>query len=243
VIPVSEEQIREFETNPGAYFKFRKVIKQGGNTVHGVTFAGSELQKGAVEAFRAMMKKRLANKPEIAEFLTPSFGVGCRRLTPGPGYLEALTEDNVEFLTTKIRSIMPKGVELENGRIVELDALVCATGFNAAGPPPFAVTGRNGASLEERYKPYPETYLSMAIDGFPNYFMMLGPNAGVGSSSLTMILEMEGDYVTKCIRKLQKEDYVTMTPKRERVKDFSQYIDEYFKKTVYLSFLPLYLCI
>jgi cation diffusion facilitator CzcD-associated flavoprotein CzcO len=167
VIPVSEEQIREFETNPEAYFKFRKVIEQDGNTVHGVTFAGSELQKGAVEAFRAMMKKRLANKPEIAEFLTPSFGVGCRRLTPGPGYLEALTEDNVEFVTTKIRSIMPNGVELENGRIVELDALVCATGFNAAGPPPFAVTGRNGASLEERYKPYPETYLSMAIDGFP----------------------------------------------------------------------------
>jgi cation diffusion facilitator CzcD-associated flavoprotein CzcO len=229
--------------NPEAYFKFRKVIEQDGNTVHGVTFAGSELQKGAVEAFRAMMEKRLANKPEIAEFLTPSFGVGRRRLTPGPGYLEALIEDNVEFVTAKIRSIMPKGVELENGRIVELDALVCATDFNAVGPPPFAVTGRNGASLVERYKPYPETYLSMAIDGFPNYFMMLGPNAGVCSGSLTMILEMEGDYVTKCIRKLQKEDYVTMTPKRERVKDFSQYIDEYFKKTVHLSFLPMYLCI
>jgi cation diffusion facilitator CzcD-associated flavoprotein CzcO len=94
----------------------------------------------------------------------------------------------------------------------------------------FVVMGKNGASLEERYKPYPETYLSMAVDGFPNYFMMLGPNAGVGSGSLT-ILEMEDDYITKCIRKLQKEDYVAMTPKRERVRDFSQYIDEYFKKT------------
>jgi hypothetical protein len=70
-----------------------------------------------------MMKKRLANKPEIADFLIPSFAVGCRRLTPGPGYLEALIEDNVEFVSTKINSIMPKGVELENGRIVELDAL------------------------------------------------------------------------------------------------------------------------
>jgi cation diffusion facilitator CzcD-associated flavoprotein CzcO len=124
VIPVSEEQRREFETNPEAYFKFRKIIEQDGNNLHCVTFAASELQKGAVEAFRAMMKKRLANKPEFAEFLTPSFAVGCRRLTPGPGYLETLTEDNVEFVTTKIRSIMPKGVELENGRIVELDALV-----------------------------------------------------------------------------------------------------------------------
>jgi cation diffusion facilitator CzcD-associated flavoprotein CzcO len=141
VIPVSEEQRREFEANPEAYFKFRKIIEQDGNTVHGVTFAASELQKGAVESFRAMMKNHLANKPEIAEFLTPSFADGCRRLTPGPGYLEALTEDNVEFVTTKIRSIMPKGVELENGRIVELGALVCATGFNAAGLPPLCGYG------------------------------------------------------------------------------------------------------
>lgn len=234
---VSEEQRREFEANPEAYFKFRKVIEQDGNTVHGVTFAGSELQQGAVEAFRAVMKKRLANKPEIAELLTPSFAVGCRRLTPEPGYLEVLTEDNVEFVSTRIRSIMPRGVELESGRIVELDALVCATGFNAAGPPPFVVMGKNGASLEERYKSYPETYLSIAVDGFPNYFMMLCPNAGVGCGSLTMVLEMEGDYITKCIRKLQNEDYVTMTPKQERVKDFSQYIDEYFKKKVRLSWL------
>ena len=94
---------------------------------------------------------------------------------------------------------MPKGVELENGRIVELDVLVCATSFNAAGPPSFVVMGKNGASLKERYKPYPETYLSIAVDDFPNYFMMLGPNAGVGSGSLTMILEMEDDYITKCI--------------------------------------------
>lgn len=101
----------------------------------------------------------------------------------------------------------------------------------------FVVMGKNGASLEERYKPYPETYLSMAVDGFLNYFMMLVPNAGVGSGSLTTILEMEGDYITKCIRKLQKEDYVAMTPKRERVRNFSQYIDEYFKKTVRLPLL------
>jgi cation diffusion facilitator CzcD-associated flavoprotein CzcO len=53
--------------------------------VHAATLAGSEVQKGAVKAFRTMMKKHLANKPEIAEALTPSFAVGCRRLTPGPG--------------------------------------------------------------------------------------------------------------------------------------------------------------
>lgn len=109
--------------------------------VHDVTLAGSECQKEAIKAFRAMMKKSLTKKLETIEFLTSSCAVGCRRLTPGPGYLQALVDDNVEFISMKIRSIPPKGVEL--------DALVCATGFNAAGPPPFKVIGKNGANLSE----------------------------------------------------------------------------------------------
>jgi hypothetical protein len=203
--------------------------------IHGATIMGSELQKGAVEAFRAMMKERLAKKPEIADFLTPSFAVGCRRLTPGPGYLEALVEDNVDFVSDKIISIVPEGVVLENGKTIEIDALACATGFKTSSPPPFHIHGKNGKSLQSRFSPHPETYLSVAVDGFPNFFMMLGPNSAIGSGSLTMMIETAGDYIIKCIRKLQKEDYVTMMPKVELVQDFSEYCDAYFKKTVYMD--------
>ena len=75
----------------------------------------------------------------------------------------------------------------------------------------------------------------MAVDGFPNFFMMLGPNSAIGSGSLTMMIETEGDYIIKCIRKLQKEDYVSMSPKASRVADFSAYCESYFKKTVYVD--------
>lgn len=232
---VSLEQRKEFATNAERFLEFRKIIEADGNTIHGVTLKDSELQKGAVEAFRAMMKERLAKKPEIVNALTPSFAVGCRRLTPGPGYLEALVEDNVDFVSEKITSITPEAVVLETGREVEIDVLVCATGFNASGPPPFQVYGKHGISLQEKYTPYPETYLTMAVDGFPNFFMMLGPNSAIGSGSLTMMIETEGDYIIRCIRKLQKEDYASMAPKPERVRDFSEYCAEYFKKTVYMD--------
>jgi hypothetical protein len=185
--------------------------------------------------FTAMMKERLSSKPQIAEILTPSFAVGCRRLTPGPGYLEALVEENVNFVSDKIKCVTESGIELENGIDIPLDVLVCATGFNVSAPPPFAVVGKNGITMQQRFSPTPESYLSVTVDGFPNYFMMLGPNSAIGSGSLTMILEQEGDYITKCIRKLQKEDYVSMMPKRERVKDFMEYVDAYFQKTVYLD--------
>jgi hypothetical protein len=182
-----------------------------------------------------MMRERLKKKPEIAAFILPSFAVGCRRLTPGPGYLEALVEDNVDFVSDQISEIVPEGVILETGRKIEIDALICATGFNASSPPPFEVYGKNGKSLQERFTPHRDTYLTMTVDGFPNFFMMLGPNSAIGSGSLTMMIETEGDYIIKCIRKLQKEDYISMTPKPERVKDFMDYTNEYFKNTVYMD--------
>jgi hypothetical protein len=182
-----------------------------------------------------MMRERLKKKPEIADFILPSFAVGCRRLTPGPGYLEALVEDNVDFISDPISEIVPEGIVLETGRKIEIDVLVCATGFNASSPPPFEVYGKNGKSLQERFTPHRETYLTMTVDGFPNFFMMLGPNSAIGSGSLTMMIETEGDYIIKCIRKLQKEDYISMMPKPERVKDFMDYTNEYFKNTVYMD--------
>jgi hypothetical protein len=217
------------------FLEFRKLIETDGNTIHGITFKGSDIQNWAVSAFGDMMRERLKKKPEIADFILPSFAVGCRRLTPGPGYLEALVEDNVDFVSDQISEILPEGVVLETGRKIEIDALVCATGFNASSPPPFEVYGKNGKSLQERFTPHRETYLTMTVDGFPNFFMMLGPNSAIGSGSLTMMIETEGDYINKCIRKLQKEDYLSMMPKSERVKDFMDYTNEYFKNTVYMD--------
>lgn len=193
------------------------------------------MQNGAVEAFLKMMATRLSKKPEIMKVLVPSFGVGCRRLTPGPGYLEALVEDNVEFVSDRIGSIRPEGIVLENGRTIDVDVLVCATGFNTSFRPPFPIEGKHGITLQKRFHPYPETYLTMSVDGFPNLFMMLGPNSAIGSGSLTMMIESEGDYIIQCLRKLQREDYVSMMPKIARVADFSEYCQEYFKDTVYMD--------
>lgn len=191
------------------------------------------MQRAGIALLREAMQQRLALKPEIAEFLIPSFAIGCRRPTPGPGYLEALCESNVDFITDGIATVTPSGVKLQSGRELVLDVLVCATGFQTSKAPPFPITGRGGLTLASRFTPLPEAYLSLAVDSFPNYFMMLGPNSAIGAGSLNVILEAEGDYIAKCIRKLQKEDYATMTVKPERVRDWREYCHEYFKKTVY----------
>ncbi|KAI0598883.1 flavin-binding monooxygenase [Biscogniauxia sp. FL1348] len=231
------EQRREFAADPAKLHRFRRAIEVNGNAAHAVSLRDSPAQRAAIGIFRAEMRKRLAGRPDIADFLLPSFGVGCRRPTPGPGYLEALVEPNVDFITDPIAEITATGVTLDDGRAVALDALVCATGFNTSSAPPFGVRGRGGVTLAERFghgsAGAPEAYLSMAVDPFPNFFMMLGPNSAIGSGSLTVILEAEGDYVVRCVRKMQKEDYAAMSVRPERVRDWRDYCREYFKKTVY----------
>ena len=219
--------------DPVQYQKFRKLIEADGNSIHGYTQAGSDLQEKFHKSFAEGMRKRLSKKPEIGDSLLPGFAVGCRRLTPGPGYLEALCEDNVEFIKDRIARLLPDGLELENGRKVSFDVLVCATGFHTSAPPPFPIIGLNGTTMAERFTPDPESYMSIAVDPFPNFFMMLGPNSAIGSGSLTMMIESAGDYVVRAIRKIQKEHIRYLTIKPRRVRDFQEYADRYFPKTVY----------
>ncbi|EXJ79534.1 hypothetical protein A1O3_07813 [Capronia epimyces CBS 606.96] len=231
----TEEERNEFAINADKYLKFRKAIEEDGNMVHYSTLMGSEMQNMFLDMFGKATRERLASKPALLDSFLPAFAVGCRRLTPGPGYLEALVQDNVDFVPDRIERVTATGVQLQNGRHIELDVLACATGFNTSSIPPFPLIGKGGKTLQEEFSPQPQTYLSVAVANFPNFFMMLGPNSGIAAGTLTILLEAEGDYIVKCIRKLQKEDYLTMTPKRARVDDFSAYVGEYFKKTIYMD--------
>lgn len=230
---ISEDLREKFATNPTALQDFRETIEADGNNIHAFTIKDTKMQKEARVAFEGHMKKRLAKKPKIFESLLPDFRPGCRRLTPGPGFLEALVEDNVDFITNDITSIEQKGLRTADGKFHELDVLCCATGFKTSEAPPFPVTGLHGTTIQQHWSQWPTNYLSLATNEFPNMFVMLGPNAAIGTGSLTMMIESVGDYIIKCIRKMQKEDIKSMTVKRARVEDFGAYCDSYFERTVY----------
>lgn len=232
---VTPEKREALASDPEEYLKFRKVIEDGGNVIHEGTIHGSHMQKELIKTFTASMREKLAKKPELFDVIIPTFAPGCRRLTPGKGYLEALCQDNVQVTNETIAEITETGVRLVSGRDVQVDALACATGFRTSAPPNFEVVGSNGVTLAKRWSPHPESYLSVMVDGFPNYLMMFGPNSAIGFGSLTKILESECDYCVKILRKMQKEDYATIEPKPERVRDFQQYVGSYFTDTVYLD--------
>ncbi|GES63084.1 flavin-binding monooxygenase [Aspergillus terreus] len=227
------EEIENFKKDHQAYQKFRKEIELELQSVHGATLIGTPEQIGTRDVFLQNMKRRLSRKPELLDELTPSFPPICRRLTPGPGYLEALTDDKVDVITSEIVKVDAEGILTADGKHRPIDVLVCATGFDTTFTPRFPIIGRDGVSLADRWKQTPETYLSLAVDGFPNYFISLGPNSALGEGNLLLLIEKEQDYFTKCVEKMQRDNIRAMSVRKDSVERFTQHCDQYFARTVF----------
>jgi cation diffusion facilitator CzcD-associated flavoprotein CzcO/NAD(P)-dependent dehydrogenase (short-subunit alcohol dehydrogenase family) len=139
--------------------------------------------------------------------LTPEYQPGCKRLIFSPDFYEAVQRDDVEVVTEKIIRIQPGGVETADGRVHELDVLVLATGFEShAYIRPMSLTGRDGVALDDAWRNGPAAYLSTAVPGFPNMFMMLGPNSPLGNTSLVRIAETQAQYVVAWLRRMRERN-------------------------------------
>jgi cation diffusion facilitator CzcD-associated flavoprotein CzcO len=121
-----------------------------------------------------MMKDRLNNDPTLTNHMVPGFALGCRRMTPGTGYLQSLTKPNVQVIAQDAIRFTEKGVVDASGVEHECDAVVCATGFNTNFAPHFKVTGRNGRNLQKEFGDFPQAYMAIMAEGFPNLFMFIG---------------------------------------------------------------------
>lgn len=136
------------------------------------------IKDGPVQAFasaqvRAYMTAMLGGDARLCKLLIPDFPLGTRRVTPAPGYLEALRRDNVEVVggDRAVRRLVAEGIEMDDGAVLRCDAVVCATGFDLSFCPRFPVVGRGGVDLRDVWGgSTPEAYMSVAVKGMPNYF-------------------------------------------------------------------------
>lgn len=233
LVSFTPDEIETFKKDHNAYQEFRKGIELELQSVHGATIKGTPEQIGTREIFLQNMKRRLAGKPEMVDDMIPSFPPVCRRVTPGPGYLEALTDEKVDVITSPITKVDADGIITADGQHRPIDVLVCATGFDTTFTPRFPIVGCNNVSLAERWEQTPETYMSFATDGFPNYFICLGPNAALGEGNLLLLVEKEIYYFTECIRKMQRDNIRSLKVRKDAVERFTKHCDQYFSRTVF----------
>ncbi|MGH8977013.1 MAG: flavin-containing monooxygenase, partial [Acidimicrobiia bacterium] len=142
--------------------------------------------------------------PDLRERLRPDYRAACKRLVVSPTFYEAIQRSNAELVTEAIEQVEPGGVRTKDGRLHELDVLVLATGFVVnAFTRPMAVIGRDGVTLDEQWAARPNAYLSISVPGFPNFFMLNGPNGPVGNFSLIEVAELQFGYIMGLVEQLR----------------------------------------
>lgn len=142
--------------------------------------------------------RRQVADPALRARLTPDFPVGCKRILLTSDWYRTLTRDNVEVISEAIAEINATGVKTVDGRQRDVDAIIYGTGFAATEfLAPMHISGRDGRDLHSAWKSGAEAYLGMAIAGFPNFFVMYGPNTNLGSGSVTFMLECQSRYIAK----------------------------------------------
>lgn len=232
--PYSEEHKASLQ-DPETYLAFRKTMEDKYWRKF-ATFMKGEANDKIRKLFEETMRARLSKKPELYDQIVPDFSPNCRRLTPAPGYLEALQEDNVEFIRTGISKFTETGIVTLDGTHREVDAVFCATGANGDMVPPFPIHA-NGKELAEVWSQdgehgFPYTYLGAATPDFPNLLFVHGPHGAGPSGTVPHSAEVQIVYYSKFLRKAAREGIQSMVPKREAADDFVAYSDAFFAKTV-----------
>lgn len=188
------------------------------------------------------MRAALNNNEQLCKDLIPDWTLGCRRLTPGEGYLESFLLPNVTLEKSPIDAITPTGIRVSQTshaqdqassslgkRHYDLDVIICATGFDVSHVPHHPVTGRDGVTLAEKWKDEPESYLSVACPSMPNYFIFTGPNATVGHGTLITSMTWTAEYIVKWLHKIAGEDIKSVAPRQDATDEFVRYGDEIHK--------------
>jgi hypothetical protein len=178
------------------------------------------------------MAAKLGHNPRLVNQMIPKdFNVGCRRPTPGNGYLESLVAENTTCYTGDIGGITPKGFLTANGEEVEVDVIICATGFDTSFRPRFPVIGLGGQNLSKQWEKIPSSYISVAAANMPNYFMYTGPFGPVAQGSVLPLLTLCSNYVIQIIQKMRKQHIRRLCPKESAVEDFMEHAALYMRRT------------
>ncbi|KAF6798223.1 monooxygenase [Colletotrichum sojae] len=230
----SPEEKREFCDQPGALLEYRKRVESGLNGQFGLFLKGNEVNRNTQAYMLQQMREKLED-PYLEEKLIPEWSVGCRRLTPGVGYLESLTKPNVEVVYGEITAVTESGCLMEDGTEHPVDVLICATGFDTTFRPRFPIVAPSGENLQDKWGPAnsPESYFGMAVAGFPNYLMMLGPNCPIGNGPVLSAIEAQADWMLKVVDRYQTTNIAQFAPKEEAVRDFIEYKEWFMTKTVW----------
>lgn len=193
------------------------------------------LLKAAEKLARAYVEQQVKD-PALRAKLTPSYAMGCKRILMSNDYYQALQQPNVEVVTDGIERVTATGIVTRDGQERRVDAIIHGTGFSATDYlAPIHIVGRDGQELNDVIRATPETYLGIAVHGFPNLFLLMGPNTGLGHNSMVFMIEAQARYALQGIRALRDRDLAFIDVREPVQHAFTERIQNKLQKTVWAS--------
>jgi cation diffusion facilitator CzcD-associated flavoprotein CzcO len=220
--PFTDEQKQEFAERPEVAAKLRQDLHDmhEGTTVF---LTGDRLAR-KIEAYARSFLEESVPDPVLREQLTPRYPFGCTRPLISSDYYPAIQRPDVDLVTTGIERITPTGVQTVDGTERAADVLVLCTGFHAAeylrG---IEVVGREGVRIHDRWAGVPRAYHGIAVPGFPNFFMLYGPNTNQGGNSILLMLEAQAQFVASALEVVRDRGASTVEVTEEAM---ARYLDE-----------------
>ena len=172
--------------------------------------------------------------PERQRQLQPDYPLGCKRILISNNYFPALAQGNVEIVNQAIQSITPHGVVTTDGREHPVDALIYGTGFAATDfLAPMQIKGLDGVELNRAWRDGAEAYKGISVSGFPNLFLLYGPNTNLGHNSILYMLESQFAYVLNCLDALQQQGLRYMDVKPQVQQRFNQHLQQVIRHSIW----------
>ncbi|HEY6409039.1 MAG TPA: NAD(P)/FAD-dependent oxidoreductase, partial [Ktedonobacteraceae bacterium] len=196
-------------------------------------------QPSAMESVMRVAQKYMADQapdPVLQAKLTPHYTMGCKRVLLSDDFYPALTRSNVELITDRIREVRANSIVTEDGREHEIDTIICGTGFHVTDAQlPQYIHGRGDRTLADDWHAGLHAYFGTAVSGFPNLFLLIGPNTGLGHNSMIYMIESQITYILDCLRIMDRRNLRAVEVQPAIQETFNTEMQQRMQGTVWTS--------
>ena len=229
ILPKPDRAFASFERKLFSWLPGFDRIYRGG------IYCGMESRAVAFQGFTPLLKliawqatkhlERHIQDPKLRAALTPDYTIGCKRVLLSNDYYEAMARDNVELVTRAIDRIEEDTIVMSDGTRQSVDAIVFGTGFKASEfLAPMKITGLGGRDLNEEWRDGAEAYKGISVAGFPNMFILYGPNTGLAHNSIVYMIESQVCYIMDCLRTLESRPAVYLDVREDVQRRYNKWI-------------------
>ncbi len=231
----SDKWKRRFRSIPITRWAFRQYIFWR-QEIRVLGFLGNETFRKKVEGISLRHLARRITDPRMRAALTPKYQLGCKRVLVSDDYYPTLNRSNVELVTDGIAEVREQSIVTRDGIQRPIDVLIYGTGFRATEPLiGCRVVGKGGVEIHDAWQKRMTAYLGITVTGFPNLFLLLGPNTGLGHNSVVLMIEAQVRYAVNCLKLMKHKNQRVLEVRREIQRSFVEEIYRRMSGTVWQS--------